>query len=68
MNREQISLAARKLCQNRGEDPDQVVRMHKGCMYTPPVTRWFLAAIEVQEALEIALAIEQQQQEIKDAR
>lgn len=57
MNKEQISLAARKLCQNRNEDPDQTVRMHEGCMYNPPVTRWFLAAIEVQKHTEVQEAI-----------
>ena len=57
MNKEQISLVARKLCQNRNEDPDQTVRMHEGCMYNPPVTRLFLAAIEVQKHIEVQEAI-----------
>ena len=57
MTPEQIEIAARKLCESKGRDPDDLITFADGALLNPPQIRWRIAARDIQHHLSITDAI-----------
>ena len=53
----QLEIAARKLCELSGKNPDEQIEYLQGHMYKPPLIRWEMALNAITQNLQVQQAI-----------